>query len=773
MKKALSKPISLAFISLLVLSTLMVVYTPVAESGTFESSGKFEGTIEPQVVSGAYPYPTQKFTFNITFLADTDEVVITFPTGWTFVSAYAENHTLIWDTITDTLTDVTFSNSTSASTDTDVWEIFYVTVVVATSGYDTVTWGIDTLLSGNPVGSDTVDVSVTPWFDATISPVVIQGSKTQWFDIVITNNASTPSIYKVKITYPDTGWVYGDVEAPPNWVIYEHNTGLKYIIFMATGGYEIKPNKSATFRFYMTTGSVNGDWVIECTNTAAEAATMTLTVTIDNDAPTITINNPTPSQMTNGYSVGAGNYVWINTTITDNWDALPTIVINASFTYTYRRTGVGTWTVNFYNTTAILDGDLVFYINATDAAGNIGTTGAETVAINNLAPKIIEIKLYDHLEEPLPEPEPGKFYISNTETAIYVNVTVWEPHLDIANSKVYMNTTYLYTIDTDTNNTMKGPYTVEASNYAIINVTTFDTASPVKHSFNKTVELIRDLVPPYEIGFVSVKPICGGLVIYGLYAKDTVAVYEYVFKVNETVKTISVPQAHLESTEWTGDAFSGIAVLDLAEYAGEYVNITVLAKDYGLNEGEEIVVYAGEIPEGTWYAIELYKGYNLVSLPLIPNSTARADIYSLILKQGAEGVKITYSFDNQAKTWTMNPATMTDGAGYWINMKAYDVLIVQGTPIEEYWGLEPIHYLLYKGWNLVGYTAIEEGSASDYLGSLDTNSYYRYVYVWNAKDQKWTMVKAVGDNPGKLSPGQGFWILLYSDQTLIPPVPTL
>jgi hypothetical protein len=765
--KGKNKPISLIFISLLVLSTMMIIYTPAAESGPFKSPNYFEGTIEPQVVSGAYPYPRQKFTFNITFLAGTDEVDITLPAECTFVSAYSENNTIIWAIDTTTPSVVKFYNDT-ASTGTGVWDIFYVTVDVKTSGYTTIEWGIKTFKGGSSLGSDTVNVSVTPWFDATISPVVIQTGKTQWFDIVITNNASTPSIYKVKITYPDTGWVYGDVEAPPNWVIDEHNTVSKYMIFRATGGYEIKPNKSATFRFYMTTGSANGNWVIECTNTAAEVATMTSTVTIDNTAPTITINKPTLSQRTNGYSVGAGNHIWINTTITDNWDALPTIYINASFNYKSSRTGAGAWTVNFYNTTAIPDGKLVFYINATDAAGNKGTTGAITVEINNLAPKIIGIKLYDSSRNPLPEPQPGKFYMNKAETAIYVNVTVWEPHLDTANSKIYMNTTCLYTLSSTTNNTLNGPYTVGTANYATIKIVTFDTASPVKHSFNKTVELIRDLVPPHAIGFTSAKAICGGLVIYGLYASDNVGIYDFVFKVNGS-SPIYVYQYELEANYWTGGfldsgAFAGVVVLDLHTFAGKFVNITVLARDYGLNTGATKVVYAGTVPKGLWYPIELQKGWNLISLPLVPANSSIENVLSLLLKEGL--LESVWTYDAETKTWhSYAPGappdlkTMVDGKGYFIKMKAYNVLIVQGVEQPSPPQTPPVYHVV-PGWNLIGYKELTNMKVEDYLSGVE----FIRVYWYNAATQTYGILMKTD----LMNPCLGYWVAVKTEGWIYP-----
>jgi len=86
-----------------------------------------------------------------------------------------------------------------------------------------------------------------------------------------------------------------------------------------------------------------------------------------------------------------------------------------------------------------------------------------------------------------------------------------------------------------------------------------------------TVYIKRDLVPPHEIGFTTVKPICGGLVIYGLYAKDNVGIYDYIFEVNGTTTLLTLTQEDLESDSWTGNAFAGVVVLDLTGYPGQFV----------------------------------------------------------------------------------------------------------------------------------------------------------------------------------------------------------
>jgi len=113
---------------------------------------------------------------------------------------------------------------------------------------------------------------------------------------------------------------------------------------------------------------------------------------------------------------------------------------------------------------------------------------------------------------------------------------------------------------------------------------------------------------------------------------------------------------------------------------------------------------------------------------------------------------------------------MTDGKGYWIYMKAYDVLIVQGRPTPTPPAL-PTTYHLIKGWNLVGYTETVSMNASAYVESLETDSYYRWLYVWNAQTQSWSMVDTNPATRGTLGPGQAFWIYLYKDQDLVPPIP--
>jgi hypothetical protein len=206
-------------------------------------------------------------------------------------------------------------------------------------------------------------------------------------------------------------------------------------------------------------------------------------------------------------------------------------------------------------------------------------------------------------------------------------------------------------------------------------------------------------------------------------------------------------------------------------------NVTIVASDYGGNTGPAATFFI-TVPAGLWYPLEMYPNWNLISLPLIPNSTATADMFSLLLSRGAAGVNVAYGFDNVAKTWALNPASMTDGKGYWISMKEYDVLIVQGFPTSAPPGSPPpiVEYDLKQGWNLAGFTETGDMNSYDYVSSLQSTmlvqSYFRYAYAWDAQDQNWFNIDLTGGSgiTTKMLPGQGFWIYTYSDQALIPPV---
>ena len=773
MKK--EKLTSIMIVALLTLSSLALAYSPIVSSGNFveENDQNFYGTVEPQTVAGAYPYPEYQFQFNITCNAtgaNITKIEFTLPKDWVYKSA---TNNSAWNVTASGTSSVTYENRTDeAALAEGEWALFNITAqVVPGIG----TWNITCYNGTKSLGSAYVNVTVTPWFDASITPDLVKKGETLWFEIPVTNNASSSSIYEVNVTYPSSDdWTFQDMSAPEGWFIQSHHP--PYVIFRATGGFEIEAGESATFKFRMITGGKEDstdtyEWQVLCKNTAGVNASLTLTVTSDNMRPQITIDAPAPT--VSHYSVGAGNYVWINVTVWDDLDKQPTVELNATGFVLHSSTksaADGGYDFKFFyrNNTVIPDGPFAIQVNATDYVGNEATPAERFTTIDN-TPPFIWVNIGPDATQ-----VGSTFWIGKETTSIWVNVTVADYGIDKLFTGIYVNGTLQAWDFSETGKNYTGYPIWESNNtlsldldakYWVIHVNVTDSSRPSNHTSEMTVYIQRDYVPPYEIGFTSVTPICGGLIVYGLYAEDLVGVNDYVFK-NGSVELAIIQQTTLDANSWQSDtcwgAFGGVAVLNLTDYAGEFVNITVCARDFGLNEGDEIIVYTGTIPEGEWYPVELHEGWNLISLPLIPNSTDSSEILSLRLKQG--GAEEVFGWDGG---WQRNPATMEDGKGYWVKMQEYDVLIVQGYNVAEPPGSPPpvICYSLSAGWNLAGFTSTTSMSVDDYLGSLEENSYYTRLYTWDAANQRWITVS--GDQ--SLTPGQGFWIFMYEEQTLIPP----
>lgn len=298
----------------------------------------------------------------------------------------------------------------------------------------------------------------------------------------------------------------------------------------------------------------------------------------------------------------------------------------------------------------------------------------------------------------------------------------------------------------------------------VLQITATDTIGNINELEFITLQVIDDTEGPSDISFTEAEPICGGLIVEGLTAEDPLSgLKEYEIYVDEEVnpiKTITVEA--LASTTWTDGLYKGTLVLDLSGYVDATVEVTVVAFDYAGNDADPVTLFEGKVPKGEWYGVELYEGWNLVSLPLIPDSSDSGDILSLILDQGASGVVFSYGYDQYTDAWITNPTEMPDGYGYWLYVLADDVMIVEGIETLPAPSL-PATYEFTEGWVLAGYKQIREHDLDDYLGSLETGSYYGTVFVWDAETPKW-------DTPTSLNPGQGFWIWMHSDQSLIAPL---
>jgi len=315
----------------------------------------------------------------------------------------------------------------------------------------------------------------------------------------------------------------------------------------------------------------------------------------------------------------------------------------------------------------------------------------------------------------------------------------------------------------------------------VLPITATDTVGNENALESITFQVTLDTEGPFEVGFTEAAPVCGGLIVRGLYMEDDLTgpgSYEILVD-DVTFETIT--ETLLVTTDYGtfGEfdehvVFKRSIVLDLTGTV-DPVSVTLIAYDLVGTAADEIILYEGLIPEGEWAPVELYEGWNLVSLPLIPDSSDSGDVLSLILDQGASGVVVSYGYDQYTDLWIANPADMTDGYGYWLYALDDDVMIVEGTdklaPPSP-----PATYEFTEGWVLAGYkqtstTNEPTGKIEDYLASLEESSYFETIYVWDAATTTWdTLDTTVIGTTDVLSPGMGFWIWMYSDQSLIAPL---
>ncbi|MGB0383675.1 MAG: FG-GAP-like repeat-containing protein [Ardenticatenaceae bacterium] len=240
--------------------------------------------------------------------------------------------------------------------------------------------------------------------------------------------------------------------------------------------------------------------------------------------------------------------------------------------------------------------------------------------------------------------------------------------------------------------------------------------------------------------------------------------------IHEVLVTHTDQNGTWQSTTLTdnGDAWSG--TFPASANTDFFVQVVDKAGNVTVDHNNGAYYSLQSEPEGV--QIALVAGWNLISLPVQPNSTAIADVLASI----AGNYSAVYAYDgcdtqDQWKKFDPNPPPfsppndLTDidqTIGFWIKMTAADTLEVTGAE-------SATTIALCSGWNMVAYPSPQEGAVGDALNSIA--GAYTLVNKYDPADTNdpW---KKYDPNPppfsppndlNVMSPGFGYWIKANQD----------
>ena len=175
-------------------------------------------------------------------------------------------------------------------------------------------------------------------------------------------------------------------------------------------------------------------------------------------------------------------------------------------------------------------------------------------------------------------------------------------------------------------------------------------------------------------------------------------------------------------------------------------------------------------PSTLTYTIRLSSGWNLISLPLIPDITdptaafAGVDFGTVYQYRHPDGPTPT------GWVWYVNGGTPQNGfkwgeeTGYWISRGSpADNLVFDGEELNSNTIL-PINYYVYDKWNLIGFKSTTPKLPSEYLASIEG----KYAMIYGYKDGSFFIVGTEGHE--LMQPGQGYWIYILEPGTISPPI---
>jgi hypothetical protein len=167
----------------------------------------------------------------------------------------------------------------------------------------------------------------------------------------------------------------------------------------------------------------------------------------------------------------------------------------------------------------------------------------------------------------------------------------------------------------------------------------------------------------------------------------------------------------------------------------------------------------------TTYDISLSAGWNLISLPLIPDNSSIENVLASIM----DHVEVVWYYNAATENWLVyTPGeapdtllTMEDGKGYWVKMSAPATLTVYGVVIPTPPATPPTYSVL-PGWNLIGFKSTSSMTANTYL----TGVAGKWVSLWTFDPDVGAYDKVLGTD--LMLPSRGYWIYMTEAGVIVP-----
>jgi len=225
----------------------------------------------------------------------------------------------------------------------------------------------------------------------------------------------------------------------------------------------------------------------------------------------------------------------------------------------------------------------------------------------------------------------------------------------------------------------------------------------------------------------------------------------------------------------TGEANDGVYLWMVPMIDSTQCVIMVVATDEQGNSGNDVsgvfIITTLPVPVPC-FNITMCEGWNLISLPLIPDSNN----ITVVLADIMDDVVLVWYYDAATPAWLLYMPSvpwyqnslqyMDDGLGYWVSMDDTAILEVCGKTQPDPPELPPTYPVFAGDWNMIGFKSTGALSHETYLLGIAGN----YVILWGYDcDEGWFSVYPMGEHGGKMEPGYGYFLWPTADGMIVPP----